>query len=306
MKERTVYLNGEIIPESQAKISIFDAGFRAGDGVYEMTRTYRGIPFRLDRHLKRLYSSMRYMQIDCGMALEEMERITLDVVERNSPLLEEGGDYQIWHNISRGADPRSTHGVPGTKATVVVYCIPLDLSMYARHFQQGAHLVTPSVRRTPSECLDSRAKITNKSNHILANLQARLVDPGCYPLMLDVSGYIAESSFSNFFAVSGDTLLTPGLRNVLEGVTRIEILDIASEEEIEFREVDMTVFDAVNADEAFLSTTSFGILPVGQINGQALRQTVPGPVTSQLLQGLSRRVGMDVVEQVLRSLNKDN
>lgn len=301
MSERTVSLNGEYAPESQAKISIFDAGFRAGDGVYEVTRTYRGEPFRLDRHLRRLYSSLRYMQIDCGHSPREMERITLDLLARNRPLLQEGDDYLIWHNISRGVSLRRTHAGPATKATVVVYCVPLDLSPYAQDYQRGAHLVTPAVRRTPPECLDSRGKITNKSNHILANLQARLVDPGCLPLMLDLRGFIAESSAANFFSVADGILLTPGLRNVLEGITRMEILEIAAEEGIPLRETDLTLYDAVNADEAFLTTTSFTILPVGLINGQPLRKSVPGPVTSTLIQAFSRRVGLDIVAQVLRS-----
>lgn len=301
MSERTVYLNGDFVPEPEAKVSIFDAGFRAGDGVYEMTRTYRGAPFRLDRHLARFYFSMQYMQIDCGIPLAEMERITLEVLKRNRPLLAEGEDYQIWHNVSRGVSYRSTHAVPGTKATVVVYCVPLDLSPYARDYAQGAHLVIPAVRRTPPECLDSRAKITNKSNHILANLQARLVEPRCYPLMLDVNGFIAESSFANFFAVSGETLLTPGLQNVLEGITRREVLEIAEAEGIPVREGNVTPFDAITADEAFLTTTSFAILPVGLINGRALRRAVPGLVTSRLLRAFSDRAGIDIVEQALNA-----
>lgn len=299
MSERTVYLNGEFVQESEAKVSIFDAGFRAGDGVYEMTRTYGGTPYRLDRHLRRLEGSMRYMQIDLGLSREEIERLTLEVLERNRHLLGEGEDYQIWHNVSRGVGFQSTHGVSGT-ATVAIYCVPLDFTAYARDFRRGAHLVTPAVRRTPPECLDSRAKITNKSNHIQANLQARLVEKGCYPLMLDMRGFIAESSFANYFAVSGGTLLTPGLLNVLEGITRMEILEIAEEEGIPIREGDMTIFDAVNADEAFLCTTSFAILPVGRINGQTLREAVPGKITSRLIEGFGKRVGMDILEQALR------
>lgn len=299
MSERTVFLNGEYVPESEAKVSIFDAGFRAGDGVYEMTRTYGGAPFRLDRHLRRLESSMRYMQIDPGLSLDELERLTHEVLDRNRHLLGAGEDYQIWHNVSRGASLQSTHGVSGT-ATVAIYCVPLDFTAYARDFHCGAHLVTPAIRRTPPEALDSRAKITNKSNHIQANLQARLVESRCYPLMLDLRGFITESSFANFFVVSGETLLTPSLLNVLEGITRMEILEIAGEAGIPVREGDMTIFEAVNADEAFLCTTSFAILPAGLINGQSLRGAVPGKVTLKLIEGFSKRVGMDILEQALR------
>ncbi len=305
MDDRVVYINGEFLPESEAKVSIFDAGFRAGDGVYEMTRTYSGKPFRLDRHLRRLDSSMRYMQLDPALSSEDLERITLEVLERNAHLLEEGEDYQIWHNVSRGVSLRSTHGVSGVPATMVIYCVPLEFTpQFVEDFQHGAHLVTPAVRRTPSESLDARAKITNKANHIQANFQARMVEPRCYPLMLDTRGFITESSFANFFAVSGDTLLTASLLNVLEGITRMEIMEIAAEEGIPVREGDMTVFDAINADEAFLCTTSFVLLPVGKINGQPLRKSAPGPISKRIIEGFSGRVGLDISEQILRSLQK--
>ncbi len=305
MDERVVYLNGEYLPESEAQVSIFDAGFRAGDGVYEMTRTYGGKPFRLERHLRRLEASMRYMQLDARLSVGKLEQITLEVLARNSHLLRDREDYQIWHNISRGVSFRSTHGISGVPATVVIYCVPLEYTpQFVEDYQNGAHLVTPSIRRTPSESLDARAKITNKANHVQANFQARMVDPHCYPLMLDTRGFITESSFANFFAVSEGKLLTASLLNVLEGITRMEIVEIAAEMGIGVREGDMTTFDAINADEAFLCTTSFALLPVGKINGQTLRKKVPGPLTKKIIDGFSERVGLDISDQIISSSKK--
>ena len=87
MQERIVYLNGAFVPESEAKVSVLDSGFNAGDGVYDVTRTFRHKPFRMREHTERLFRSLRYTRIDCGMSVEEMEKTTLEVLERNRPLL---------------------------------------------------------------------------------------------------------------------------------------------------------------------------------------------------------------------------
>ena len=86
MEERIVYLNGAFVPESHAKVSVLDSGFNAGDGVYDVTRTFRHKPFKLREHTERLFRSLYYTRIDCGMSLEEMEKTTLEVLERNKPL----------------------------------------------------------------------------------------------------------------------------------------------------------------------------------------------------------------------------
>src|SRR4249920_130994 len=122
MEERVVYLNGGFLPESQAKVSVFDSGFNAGDGVYDVTRTFAHKPFRLREHTERLFRSLKYTRIDCGMSLEEMEKTTLEVFERNRPLLRANDDLALWQVVSRGVRSSTGNRVAGG-ATVTVYSV---------------------------------------------------------------------------------------------------------------------------------------------------------------------------------------
>src|SRR5918998_1551430 len=117
MEETIVYLNGAFVPESQAKVSVLDSGFNAGDGVYDVTRTFRHKPFRLREHTQRLFRSLQYTRIDCGMSLEEMEKTTFEVLERNKQLLRENEDCALWQVVSRGVRSMRGNRVSG-RATV--------------------------------------------------------------------------------------------------------------------------------------------------------------------------------------------
>jgi branched-chain amino acid aminotransferase len=125
MDEGIVYLNGEFLPESQAKVSVFDRGFNGGEGVYDVTRTFGHKPFKLKEHIKRLYRSLKYTRIDCGLAPEEMERLSLEVLERNRHFLDREDDFAIWQVISRGVLQSSITLKPDRKPTVAIYCIPV-------------------------------------------------------------------------------------------------------------------------------------------------------------------------------------
>src|SRR5215475_10207977 len=113
MQERTVYLNGAFVPESEAKVSVLDSGFNAGDGVYDVTRTFGHKPFRLREHTERLFRSLRYTRIDCGMSLDAMEKITFEVLERNTPLLLPNDDLALWQVVSRGVRSSTGNRVAG-------------------------------------------------------------------------------------------------------------------------------------------------------------------------------------------------
>lgn len=302
MSERIVYLNGEFVEESQAKVSIFDAGFRAGDGVYEVTRTFRHKTFRLREHLDRLYRSLRYTRIDCGLAMDQVEELSLDVLERNKGLLGENDDYAIWQVISRGL----TGPLAGERrATVSIYCIPVDFTSFAPFYVEGLKLVTPSTRRTPPQSLEAKAKITNKMNHMVAMYEAKQVAPECMPLMLDIEGNVAETHMANFFFFSKGTLYTPSERNVLGGITRTAVLELAKELNMMTEEGSFTPHDVYSADEAFITGTSSSIMPAQSLNGVPIGDQVPGLQTLRLIEAWNRMVGLDIVEQGLTHLDPE-
>lgn len=296
MREPTVYLNGQFVPASDAKISVFDRGFRLGDAIFDTARTFRHRPYKLREHLERLERSLRYTRIDPGLSLDEIEAITLQVVERNVPLLAEHEDVWIHQVISRGPVRQSG------PATVVIMTEPLPFASFARFYTIGVPLMTPSIRHTPQQSVEPRAKTVSRLNLVLAELEAQQANPEAWALLLDLEGNITEYTSGNFFMVRRGTLLTPHERVSLGGISREFVLELAEELGIPTREADLTPYDAYNADEAFLTSTSKCIIPVRSLNGVRIGKSLPGLVTQRLLDAWSARVEVDIVAQALRHL----
>jgi branched-chain amino acid aminotransferase len=297
MEEGLCYVNGSFVRASEAKISIFDRGFTSGEGVYDVTRSFGHTLFKLDAHIARLYRSLKYTRIDCGLPIEEMTRLSTDVFERNKHLLAPDDDCALWQVVSRGSD-RFAKGKPVT-ASVTVFCLPIAYHSFAREYVDGCILVTPSTRRIPPQSLEAKAKITNKMNHTVAAFEAKQVNPRATPLMLDLDGNISETHLGNFFFVSGGKLCTSTDRTVLGGVTRSTLFALADEMGIPVVEADFTPYDVYCADEAFTASTSPSIVPVKSLNGTTIGTSIPGPVTLKLMRAWEEMVGIDFVSQAL-------
>ena len=297
MEDGLCYVNGSFVRASEAKISIFDRGFTSGEGVYDVTRSFGHKLFKLDAHIARLYRSLKYTRIDCGIPIEEMTRLSIDVFERNKHLLGPDDDCALWQVVSRGSD-RFTKGKPMT-ASVTVFCLPIAYHTFAREYVDGCVLVTPSTRRIPPQSLEAKAKITNKMNHTVAAFEAKQVNPRATPLMLDLDGNISETHLGNFFFVSGGKLCTSTDRTVLGGVTRSTLFSLADEMGIPVVEADFTPYDVYCADEAFTASTSPSIVPVKSLNGTNIGTSIPGPVTLKLMRAWEEMVGIDFVSQAL-------
>ncbi len=304
-QERVVYVNGEIVPESRAAISISDRGFLLGDAVFDSTRTFGHRIFRLREHLDRLYESLRWMRIDPRMTKDEMADLTMDVLERNLPTVDERDDVWVTQRVTRGLRLASAD-IQGAadRPTVIIECFPIPFVERARYYRDGLSIITPSVRRTPPEAMSPRAKTHNYINLIQADMEARAQDPRAYAVLLDMNGNLCEGNGSNIFIIKDGVLLTPKERYVLAGISRRTALELAHELGLEAREADLDLFDAYTADEAFVTSTSFCICPVASINGAAVGEAgVPGPVTHRLQSAYSGLVGIDVVQQYLSRLS---
>lgn len=298
--EAIVYLNGRFLPEEQAVVPVTTRGFFGGDGVYEVTRTFRHKLFRLEDHLARLYRSLAYIRLDCGLTRDEMGAATEETLARNLPRLDDGGDFALWHVITRGEHAGGGAGPP----VVAMFCVDMDFDRYAESYLEGMRLVTPGVRRTPPQSIDPKGKVTSRMNQVQAALEVGRVDPGAVPLLLDTNGNIAETNTGNFFFFSEGRLHTSRGRNVLAGVTRSVVLELAEALGIDIVEGDFTAYDAYTADEAFVSGTSPSIVPVARLNGAAIGDSdnLPGPDTLRLMQAFSEAAGVDYVAQAIASL----
>ena len=292
--QRVAYVNGEIVPESEASVSINDLGFLYGDAVFDTTRTFGHVLFRLNDHLDRLYTSLKYMRIDPGVGKHEMADLTMQVLNANLPLLDDDGDYWISQRVSRGV-----RGAAESGATLVIECYPLPFAERAPYYRDGLQVVTPSVRRTPPESMSPRAKVHNYINIVQANMEVKSQNPDALAMLLDTNGNIAEGMGANFFIVRDGVAITPREQHVLAGISRKVTMELAHELAIEVQEADIDLFDAYTADEAFVTSTSFCICPVFSVNGATIGDGgVPGPVTDRLQKAYSGLVGIDVVEPV--------
>lgn len=301
--ERIAYFNGAIVPESQVTVSFRDRGFKLGDAAFDTSRTFGGRIFKLEAHVERLYRTLNYLRIDPGLSPSEMISISHEVLERNLPLLEEDGDYWVSQRISRGEDRvgGDIHEHAGGP-TVIVECTPLPLRARAKYFHEGIRVATPSVHRITPGALSPNAKTHNYLNLVIGDLEVRAQDPEGWAILLDNNGNFAEGMGSNIFLVKDGIVATPKANYVLAGITRATVIDLTDSLGIPLREDDIGLYEAYNADEAFVTSTSFCICPVRSINGVDMSGGWPGPVTKQLTDAFVTLVGYDFVEQYRRHL----
>lgn len=301
--ERVAYFNGRIVPESEVLIPFRDRGFIFGDAVFDTARTFNHKPFRLREHVERLQRSLRYLQIDSGLSVDELVAISEEVLERNLHLIDPDDDYWLTQRISRGSSMADRLG-ESASPTVIVECTPLPLKARARLFRDGIEVVTPSVRRTSPDMVSPQAKTHNYLNLILGDLEVRAQNPDAWAVLLDANGNLAEGLGSNIFTVHDGALLTPKQRFVLPGISRQTVLELARKVGIPTVEKGGDLFDAYTADEAFLTSTSLCICPVKSINGRSFASgRIPGPVTKRLIEAYVQLVGCDFVGQYLRRLD---
>ncbi len=300
MTEPLVFLNGKLVPASQASLRIYDAAVVMGVTVTEMTRTFRQRPFRLSDHVARLFRSLRYTRLDIGLSPGELAEVSLDLLERNSRLIGPDEELGLIHFVSAGENSvyaGSAAGIGPTSPTVCAHTFPLPFSLWSKGMQSGIHVVTPSIRHVPPQCFDPKMKYRSRMHYYLADQEARLVAPDAIALLLDLDGNVTETSGANFLMVDGDTIGSPTTRNTLPGISRQTVIEIAARVGIPFIERDIQVHSVMNATEAFLTSTPYCLLPVVRINGVAIGNGKPGPMYHRLLQEWSALVGIDIASQ---------
>lgn len=298
-----VHINGELFPPDEAKISVFDSAVTLGDTMTESTRTFNHEPFKLERHIERLYKSLKVGRINPGLTSQEMTDITLEVLQKNLSHVPANEDVWIVHNISRGAgalaaDPTQQR----SPATVIIHTAPLILSDWAGFYTEGCHAVTPFSRAIPTQSLDARIKNRSRLAYTLAEAEVKLVDPAAQSVILDTDGNVTENKGGNFFIYADGMLRTPHARGALAGVSRETALELAEGLGIATQVTDFQPYDIYTADEAFFTSTPYCIMPATKFNGLPVGDGKVGPVTRRLLEAWSELVGLDIVAQGQRHL----
>ncbi len=296
--ERLVYVNGAMVPESSATISIFDLGRMYGATFYESIRTFKHTLFKLDAHMERLRASLAYAGVLPRLDFHRVEEAVRETLHANERFTDKDDDLWICVEVTPGtsaAMPLAGH--PEPTPTVIAYSSPLPHAEYARCYSEGKGVVTSLYRNIPPQSFEQRCKNRSRLPHYLSKQDARRVDPQAFALMLDLDGFLTEGTGANIFLARGGELFTPTVRNILNGISRQFAMELAGTLAIPVHERDLTLYDAYNAEEAFWTTTSYCILPINRIDGRKIGTSYPGPVAQTLLTAWSREVEVDIVGQ---------
>lgn len=278
-----IYLDGRLVDESEAKISVFDHGLLYGDGVFEGIRLYGGNLFRLNEHLERLERSAKAILLKLPLGREELVRAVADTCRANGLK-----DAYIRLVVTRGAGDLGLS--PWLCAKPTVFCIASGISLYPPEFyENGLSIVTVPTRRIGAAALPPTVKSLNYLNNILAKIEARQFGAQ-EAVMLNDLGHVAECTADNIFAVHKGGILTPAaVHGALEGITRGAVIDIARDLGVPFAEADLTRYDFWCADECFLTGTGAEIVPVVKLDGREIGDGRPGPVTRRVAEAFRER-----------------
>jgi branched-chain amino acid aminotransferase len=275
-KAMKVYINGKLIPERSAKISVFDHGLLYGDGVFEGIRTYDGRVALLDEHIDRLYRSAQAIAMEIPMSKAGMARAVVRTCKANRTM---NGYVRLV--VTRGVGTLGLNPYLCNKPQVII--IAAKIQLYPpKLYRSGLELITAGTIRNSAESVNPAIKSLNYLNNILAKIEA--INAGVIEaIMLNAQGYVAEATGDNIFAISGNTLATPpSSEGALVGITRNSVLKIAAERGYEIQERRMTRYDLYNADEVFLTGTAAEVIGVTKIDLRTIGDGKPGTKTKDL------------------------
>ncbi len=270
-----IYVNGELLPRCDAKVSVFDSVVQGGDAVWEGLRVYKGRIAALGGHLQRLQNSAKTLAFADIPATDEVRQALFSTLEANGMTDETHIRLTLTRGekITSGMNPKLNQS--GCSLIVLAEWKP---PVYA---DSGISVVTSSIRRNTPECLDSKIHHNNLLNNILATIEANVAQVES-AVMLDIHGYLSETNDTNLFLVIDGVLLTPFADSCLPGLTRQMILDIAAEEGIPAKEKNLSITELYTADEVFTTGTMGELTPVLLADGRTIGDGKAGNLTARL------------------------
>lgn len=277
-----VWLDGKLVDESEARLSVFDHGLLYGDGVFEGLRFYSRRVFRLDEHVRRLFDSAKAILLEIPWRHDEIVGHVIETIRANG--LDDGYVRLV---VTRGVGSLGLN--PHLCEKPGMFIIASKVSLYPEEcYRDGMAVATCATRRPGPAVLMPQVKSLNYLNNVMAKVEA-LRAGAMEGLMLNEQGYVAECTGDNLFLVKGGELRTPPVSDgALDGITRHVILALAGREKIPVREVSLTRYDIYTADECFLTGSAAEVIPVSTLDGRHIGEGCPGPLTARLTEAFHR------------------
>jgi branched-chain amino acid aminotransferase len=273
--EPIIFVNGEYVPQSQARISVLDHAVLYGDGVFETAVAWNGVVHELDAHLARLFRSLGAIRLESPHSRAELVDIVCETVRRNDLR-----NAYIKLIITRGDNGKPLLDPTGCRPGVICLVQPYMYMASAERVRDGLRVKTVAVRRTPAQVVDPHVKSLNYLNLVLARLEAEAAQAD-EALLLDIDGHVCEAPGYNIFAVAGATLRTPA-RDILAGITRATVMQLAASDGFDVRAETVELYDLYTADEVFMCSTAGGLLAVVELDGRKIGDAKPGPIFTRL------------------------
>ena len=298
MVQPIAWLNGQQTPFDQMAVPVWDLGVVAGAAISEMARTYGHVPFRLEEHVQRLADSCEELGFPLPYDHATMVTKATELVVENSKPLGESDDLGIVWFVTAGANATylADGELPGP--TVGIHTFRLPFHLWKSSASDGVRLRIPHVRQASNSVFPVHRKVRNRLHWWLADRAVGAKDSGCRALLLDDLGFLTETSTSAFYAVIDGTILSPQ-RNVLDSMSRRLVEEGAAAIGLRLELADIPVSAIHKMDEAFLSSTPVGLLPVQSIDGNALSVNQPDSVFRRLIAWWAQATARDPLKQIL-------
>ena len=271
------------MPHDEATAELAQRNISSSGGFYDAERTFGGEVFNLRAHLDRLYESLDFANMDAGMDIEQMEAVTVEVLSSNRPQRRDGEEFTLTQIVARADGENGGAG----STSVAILCEQLDFSAFASGYRDGVRVITPITYPVPRQTGQNGLQESS--------------DP--YLLVTGAKGHVTECLHADFMFADKGRVKLPDTQKVLPGVSMATVLEIAASAGIPVDEGDYSALNVYESDEAFVSSTRFCIQPVATLNGVALGEGVPGPVTAALTEAWSDLVGLDFVAQATTNLS---
>ncbi|SFI53874.1 aminotransferase class IV [Planctomicrobium piriforme] len=302
VSEPVASLNGELIPFSEAKLPIYDLGVMQGATVTERLRTVAHRPYLVAEHLARLRNSLFATGIHMPLDSGPLEDVIAEVARLNCALIGPHDDLAVVIFVTAGQSLTDSNGlVDRSRGTVCVYTAPLPLAHWQPWYEHGLALVVPGIEQIPASSIPPQIKHRSRMNWFLADRVARQVDPHAMALLCDQNGFVTESSSGNLFVVRQNRLQTPRAETTLPGIAQAHVIELATHQGWQVERCDLTIEDVADADEVFMTSSTYCLVPVRSINGQSIGKALPGHVTKMLLDCWSAELGFSLSAQAARA-----
>jgi branched-chain amino acid aminotransferase len=271
-----IWLNGKLVDQEDAKVSVFDHGLLYGDGVFEGIRVYDGRVFELDAHIKRLYESAKAIRLTIALSQSELIGAVREAVEANSIT-----DGYVRLVVTRGVGTLGLN--PFICENSCIYIIADAIQLYPKElYEKGMKVISATTVRNHPLAIPPQAKTMNYLNNILAKIEA-LDNNVPEAIMYNHEGYVAEASGDNVLIVKNGIIYTPPAEaGALPGITRDIVIKLAKEENIQVVEKNLTRFDLYVCDEFFLTGTAAEVIGIVEVDGRIIGDGKPGRITSLL------------------------